>query len=194
MSGFSIWGHDVGGYQNTNFSPVSPADLFIRWTQFGCFSPIMQMHRQVDGENLRQYPWGYPEAGETTDNNRALANYQFYATLHSRLFPYLYTYAKQSSETGVPILRPLVLIHQDDPRTFHRPAHVLLRRRPARRPGDRSRRRPTARSTSRRGTGSTSGRTSVTPASRISPGRIPPSLTRHNPKSPCSCEAGRSCR
>ena len=28
--------------------PVSPADLFMRWTQFGCFSPIMQMHRQVE--------------------------------------------------------------------------------------------------------------------------------------------------
>jgi alpha-D-xyloside xylohydrolase len=118
MSGFSIWGHDVGGYQNTNFSPVSPADLFIRWTQFGCFSPIMQMHRQVDGANLRQYPWGYPEAGESTANNRALDNYRFYATLHTRLFPYVYTYARQSSETGLPILRPLVLIHPDDPRTF----------------------------------------------------------------------------
>jgi alpha-D-xyloside xylohydrolase len=117
MSGFSIWGHDVGGYQNNHFSPVSPADLFIRWTQFGCFSPIMQMHRQVDGTNLRQYPWGYPEAGETTSNNRALDNFRFYATLHTRLFPYLYTQAKQSTETGLPILRPLVLIHPDDPRT-----------------------------------------------------------------------------
>ena len=118
MSGFSVWGHDVGGYQNSNFSTVSPADLFIRWTQFGCFSPIMQMHRQVDGTNLRQYPWGYPEAGETTANNRALDNYRFYATLHTRMFPYLYTFAKQSSESGLPILRPLVLIHPDDPKTF----------------------------------------------------------------------------
>jgi alpha-D-xyloside xylohydrolase len=58
MSGFSIWGHDVGGYLNANFSPVSPADLFIRWTQFGCFSPIMQMHRQIHPGSLRQYPWG----------------------------------------------------------------------------------------------------------------------------------------
>jgi alpha-glucosidase (family GH31 glycosyl hydrolase) len=118
MSGFSIWGHDVGGYQNTNFSTVSPADLFIRWTQFGCFSPIMQMHRQVDGTNLRQYPWGYPQAGETTDSNAALENYRFYAALHMRLFPYLYTYAKQSGETGLPIMRPLVLHHPDDPTTF----------------------------------------------------------------------------
>jgi alpha-glucosidase (family GH31 glycosyl hydrolase) len=114
MSGYSIWGHDVGGYLDGPFSSVSPADLFIRWTQFGCFSPIMQMHRQVHAGTLRQYPWGYPEAGETTGNNQALANYQFYATLHTRLFPY----AQQSGQTGLPILRPLVLLHQDDPRTF----------------------------------------------------------------------------
>jgi alpha-D-xyloside xylohydrolase len=118
MSGFSIWGHDVGGYQNTNFSPLSPADLFIRWTQFGCFSPIMQMHRQVDGTNLRQYPWGYAGPGESTDDNQALSNYQFYATLHTRLFPYLAAQAKQSSDTGLPILRPLVLLHPDDPKTI----------------------------------------------------------------------------
>jgi alpha-D-xyloside xylohydrolase len=118
MSGFSIWGHDVGGYLNANFSPVSPSDLFIRWTQFGCFSPIMQMHRQIHAGSLRQYPWGYAESGESADDNRALANYRFYATLHTRLFPYLYTYAKQSGQTGLPILRPLVLLHQDDPRTM----------------------------------------------------------------------------
>jgi alpha-D-xyloside xylohydrolase len=118
MSGFSIWGHDVGGYLNGNFSPTSPADLFMRWTQFGCFSPIMQMHRQVNPADLRQYPWGYPQASETIDKNDALDNYRFYASLHTRLFPYLYTHAKQSQDTGVPILRPLVLMHQDDPNTF----------------------------------------------------------------------------
>jgi alpha-D-xyloside xylohydrolase len=44
MSGYAIWGHDTGGYQDTNFS-VTPPNLFMRWAQFGCFSPIMQMHR-----------------------------------------------------------------------------------------------------------------------------------------------------
>ena len=33
MSGYSIWGHDTGGYQDTNFS-VSPPNLFMRWAQF----------------------------------------------------------------------------------------------------------------------------------------------------------------
>jgi alpha-D-xyloside xylohydrolase len=117
MSGFSIWGHDIGGYQNSNVS-ASPQNLFMRWTQFGCFSPIMQMHRQVDPHNLRQYPWGYPIGSETVKENAALANFRFYARLHLKLFPYIYSLARISSETGLPILRPLVLMHQDDPNTF----------------------------------------------------------------------------
>lgn len=107
MSAYSIWGHDVGGYQDTNFSQ-SPPDLFMRWTQFGSFSPIMQMHRQVTRE--MQYPWRF--------GDQALANYQFFARLHVRLFPYIYTYAKESSTIGLPIIRPLVLLNQDDPNTF----------------------------------------------------------------------------
>ena len=112
MSGFFIWGHDIGGYQNANFTP-DHADLFMRWTQYGAFSPIMQMHRGVqassltDTSNLEQYPWGY---GAT-----ALANYLTYAKLHSQLFPYIYTYAKQASTDGLPIIRPCVLLNQTDP-------------------------------------------------------------------------------
>jgi alpha-D-xyloside xylohydrolase len=107
MSGYSIWGHDIGGYQDTNFSR-SPPNLFMRWTQFGCFSPIMQMHRQTT--KGRQYPWRF--------GDRALANYQFFARLHVRLFPYIYTYAKQAAATGLPIIRPLVLLSQTDHQTF----------------------------------------------------------------------------
>lgn len=107
MSAYSIWGHDIGGYQDTNFSQ-SPPNLFMRWTQFGCFSPIMQMHRQVARQ--LQYPWRFGEA--------ALANYQFFARLHVRLFPYIYTYAQIASTTGLPIIRPLVLLDQADPNTF----------------------------------------------------------------------------
>jgi len=107
MSGYAIWGHDIGGYQDTNPSE-SPPNLFMRWTQFGCFSPIMQMHRQVIKE--LQYPWRYGDA--------ALQNYHFFARLHTRLFPYLYSYAKEASTIGLPIIRPLVLLNQTDENTF----------------------------------------------------------------------------
>jgi alpha-D-xyloside xylohydrolase len=39
-----------------------------------------------------------------------LDNLCFFARLHIRLFPYLYTYALQASTTGLPIIRPLVLM------------------------------------------------------------------------------------
>jgi alpha-glucosidase (family GH31 glycosyl hydrolase) len=112
MSGYSIWGHDIGAYQNANFTS-DHADLFMRWAQYGAFCPIMQMHRGVqagsltDTGNLEQYPWGY---GAT-----ALSNYVTYAKLHSQLFPYIYTYAKEASVDGLPLIRPLVLLNQTDP-------------------------------------------------------------------------------
>jgi alpha-D-xyloside xylohydrolase len=107
MSAYSIWGHDICGYQDINFSQSLP-NLFMRWTQFGCFSPIMQMHRQVTRE--LQFPWRF--------GDQALANYQFFARLHVRLFPYIYTYAQQASTTGLPIIRPLVLLNQADANTY----------------------------------------------------------------------------
>ena len=107
MSGYALWGHDTGGYQDTNFS-ISPPNLFMRWAQFGCFSPIMQMHRQVNRE--MQYPWRY--------GAEALNNFRFYGKLHQRLFPYIYTYVHLANQTGLPIIRPLVLMHQTDPNTL----------------------------------------------------------------------------
>jgi alpha-glucosidase (family GH31 glycosyl hydrolase) len=119
MSGYSIWGHDIGGYLDGPFSPIAPENLFMRWAQFGCFSPLMQMHRTLDRAHpLRQYPWGYAKPGEKLDDNAALTNYRFYTRLHTQLFPYIYTYAQQSQTTGLPIIRPLVLLHPDDAATF----------------------------------------------------------------------------
>jgi alpha-D-xyloside xylohydrolase len=105
MSGYSIWASDIGGYQNGNFS-ATQTNLFIRWTQFGAFSPLMQMHRQVDSSTLWQYPWGY--------GADALTNYIYYARLHTALFPYIYTLAVEGSTNGLPIMRPLVLMYPND--------------------------------------------------------------------------------
>jgi alpha-D-xyloside xylohydrolase len=107
MSGWAIWGHDIGGYQDVNMSST-PENLFMRWAQFGALSPIMQMHRQV-GAGM-QYPWSFGEDG--------LDNYRFYTRLHTELHPYIYSHARIASETGVPIIRPLVLHYPDDPQVW----------------------------------------------------------------------------
>lgn len=104
MSGYAVWGHDIGGYQTTG-GVSSPEDLFTRWTQVGALSPIMQIHRKVAGD--RQYPWSYGQA--------ALDNYRRWARLHVALFPTLYSYAAAAGRTGLPILRPLPLAFPGDP-------------------------------------------------------------------------------
>jgi alpha-D-xyloside xylohydrolase len=96
LSGFPFWASDIGGYFGT------PSDeVFVRWTQFGAFSPIMQIH----GTGCRE-PWRF--SAET------LAIYRRYAQIHMDLLPYIFSSARQSSETGVPIMRALALEHPGD--------------------------------------------------------------------------------
>ncbi len=114
MCGYSMWSHDVGGYQDSTWSST-PANLFMRWAQFGALTPIMQMHRKVDLG--RQYPWSL--------GDEALSNYVAYARLHTALFPYLYTCAAEATQSGLPIMRPLVLMDQADVST-HSLQHTYL--------------------------------------------------------------------
>ncbi len=108
LSGFSIWASDIGGYQVNNSPAADTNNLFMRWTQFGAFSPLFQMHRQTDKNNY--YPWNFSPA--------AVANYRSYAKLHVSLFPYIYTYAFISSTNGLPIIRHPVLFNQTDTGTY----------------------------------------------------------------------------
>ncbi|MDX1688851.1 MAG: glycoside hydrolase family 31 protein [Candidatus Promineifilaceae bacterium] len=97
LTGFPYWASDVGGYFG-----VPTDETFMRWSQFGAFSPIMQIH----GAGRRE-PWTFSE--ETLDV------YRRYAALHIDLFPYIYTYAHEATRSGLPIMRALALEFPDDP-------------------------------------------------------------------------------
>lgn len=96
LSGFPFWASDIGGY----FSGPT-ADCFMRWTQFGAFSPIMQVHGLGEHD-----PWRLGQ--------QALENYRDFARLRMQLLPYIYTHAQAASATGVPMMRALPLEFQHD--------------------------------------------------------------------------------
>ncbi|NIV29741.1 MAG: hypothetical protein GWN58_09615, partial [Anaerolineae bacterium] len=52
---------------------------------------------------------------ELWTSDRTVESFRRYARLHLSLFPYLYTYAHQASQTGAPIMRHLFLCYPDDP-------------------------------------------------------------------------------
>ncbi|HUV05126.1 MAG TPA: TIM-barrel domain-containing protein [Armatimonadota bacterium] len=100
LAGFAFWGSDIGGFCRKGNLDTR---LLARWAQFGCFSPIMQL----GGSGVHE-PWN-PIFGK-----EGLAIYRYYATLHSELLPYTYTYAAVAHQTGLPIMRPLVLEFPND--------------------------------------------------------------------------------
>ncbi|MBN1350382.1 hypothetical protein JXJ21_13285 [candidate division KSB1 bacterium] len=106
LSGFPIWGHEAGGYRcKDRFGMLPTRECFIRWTQFGAFSPIMDR-----GGLYYEEPWDWDV--ETLDI------YRTYAWMHSELVPYIQSCAFEANATGMPIIRPLILLYPDDPRVI----------------------------------------------------------------------------
>jgi alpha-D-xyloside xylohydrolase len=107
MSGFAFSGGDVGGYAGTRQNlglpgfgnaSLSPTEgTYMRWTELGALSPIMQTPVP---------PWWV--------TNDAITVYRRYATLHDRLVPYISAAAKQTIADGTPIVRPLPYAFPDD--------------------------------------------------------------------------------
>jgi alpha-D-xyloside xylohydrolase len=105
VSGLPYWTTDIGGFFIASPSDPKFRELFVRWFQFGAFSPIFRVHgtRYNPDENEL---WSYgPEAG------KILLQYD---TLRYRLLPYIYSLAwKTTSESYTP-MRPLVMDFRED--------------------------------------------------------------------------------
>lgn len=101
MSGISLWMSDLGGYNKTARRDPNPV-LFSRWTEYSALSPGMEV---MSSYNFG--PWDY--------GDEALRIFRKYSVLHMSLFPYRYSAAQESSRTGLPMMRALLLMHQDDP-------------------------------------------------------------------------------
>lgn len=103
LSGVAFCGGDAGGFQED----ASP-ELFARWMQMASFVPFFRGHSNK-GTKLHE-PWQFGQ--EVEDICRK------YISLRYEFMPYLYTEIKRACETGLPVMRPLVLEYRDDENTF----------------------------------------------------------------------------
>ena len=100
VSGMPFVGADVGGFVGT-----PSGELVARWTQLGALTPLFRNHSAVD--TPRQEPWLFGDEVERVCRQAIELRY--------RLLPALYTALWQAATDGTPILRPLALVHPDDP-------------------------------------------------------------------------------
>ncbi|MGE6629290.1 alpha-xylosidase [Bacillus sp. NPDC077027] len=97
LGGFGFWSHDIGGFENG-----TTPDLYKRWSQFG----LLSSHSRYHGSGDYKVPWLYGE--EAVEVTRS------FTKLKLSLMPYLYRFAHEAVQSGVPMMRPMVLEFLDD--------------------------------------------------------------------------------
>ncbi len=96
--GFAFWSHDIGGFEGN-----PPPAVYKRWLQFG----LLSSHSRLHGSSSYRAPWLIDE--ESCDVLRVFTH------LKHRLMPYLYGVAIDATQTGVPVMRSMVMEHSGDP-------------------------------------------------------------------------------
>ena len=98
-AGYTHWSHDLGGHFRGN---AKDDQLYLRWVQFGVFTPIMRLHSSSD--TMSKEPWNHKSVEE-----------EAIEALHFRhnLIPYVYTAFYENYKHSVPICKPLYYDYRD---------------------------------------------------------------------------------
>ncbi len=109
LSGLPYWTTDIGGFVSGNPDDPAYRELFIRWFEFGTFSPIFRVHgtRTNDQNEL----WSYGE-----DARKILTTYD---RLRYRLMPYIYSMAWMVTSASYTPMRALAMDFPADPRALN---------------------------------------------------------------------------
>ncbi len=106
LSGIPYWTTDIGGFISGDPDDPAYRELFVRWFQFGTFSPILRVHgtRKTDQNEL----WSYGP-----DAQKILVSFD---RLRYRLLPYIYSLAWKTTSDSYTPMRPLVMDFRSDGR------------------------------------------------------------------------------
>jgi len=105
VSGLPYWTTDIGGFFIASPSDPGFRELFIRWFQFGAFSPVFRVHGSRFNPDENEL-WSYgPEA------QKILVQYD---NLRYRLLPYIYSLAWKTTSESYTLMRPLVMDFRQD--------------------------------------------------------------------------------
>ena len=93
-SGYTWWSHDIGGHMRG----VQDDELYLRWLQYGVFSPINRLHSS-NSDFMGKEPWKRCYAVSVVAED--------FLRLRHRLIPSLYTANYRTHKEGEPICMPM---------------------------------------------------------------------------------------
>ncbi|KAF9478104.1 glycoside hydrolase family 31 protein [Pholiota conissans] len=103
LAGLSFAGSDVGGF----FGNPEP-EMLVRWYQVGAFAPFFRAHAHIDTKRREPFLLDEPYKGLVKDILR----------LRYTLLPMWYTQFRETTVTGMPILRPQFVMFPKDKAGF----------------------------------------------------------------------------
>ena len=101
LTGAPFYATDVGGF----YKDTRDDELYVRWAQAGIFSAHFRLHGIGDRE-----PWTYSTQAEEAVNQALRLRYQLQA--------YLRQAQRQSTQTGIPVQRPMVLAFPNEKQSW----------------------------------------------------------------------------
>ena len=110
-TGLPYWNSDTGGFFKGDVNNAGWCRLFVRWTQFSCFTPMLRFH----GTSTPREPWQFGSAGDNRGNYDAIVRY---IKLRYSLLPYLYATAHQVRTDAQVFMQGLPIAYPDDAQTY----------------------------------------------------------------------------
>lgn len=103
---YGYWSHDIGGHMGAD--SIDP-EMYIRWMQFGEFSPILRTH-STKNAGLNKEPWVFADHERDILHDIVNERYSF--------APYIYTMARKAYDSGVSLCRPMYYDYPDDAQAY----------------------------------------------------------------------------
>ncbi len=117
MTGHGLHTSDIGGY-TTLYDMKRTKELFMRWTEFCAFTPIMRTHEG----NRPDDNWQFDSDRET------IKHFAWCTRIHTMLYEYLKLAIEENSLKGIPVMRPLFIHYEEDNNTHDLKYQYLLGR------------------------------------------------------------------
>lgn len=110
---YTWWSHDIGGHM----LGTRDDELYIRWLQFGVFSPVMRLHSS-NMLALGKEPWKY--SGEVC---RAA---KYWLNLRHKLIPYIYTMDHRTHSDGIALCEPMYYSYPECEQAYEVPNQYMF--------------------------------------------------------------------
>ena len=102
---YGYWSHDLGGHIPGIIEP----ELYVRWMQYGVFSPVMRTHTTKNLDADREF-WVYPSPYSEYLRDAIIKRYE--------LVPYIYTECRKTVDSGVSLCYPLYYDNPEEERSY----------------------------------------------------------------------------